>query len=589
MTGPTQDPRRIALPRVGETIEGRYRLKEALASGGMGVVMRAEHAMMGRDVAVKLLHPHIASQAGFTERFKREVRVSTLFTHPNITRVYDFGETADGTLYLVMELLEGRELKDLVQAEGPLSVGRTIGLGLQILDGLAEAHSSGVIHRDLKPSNIFVVSNRRGQESIKLLDFGIARLTDASEATLTGTGMIAGTPSYMAPELLLGEPPSRAVDVYAVGLILLEMLTGQRIFDGSTMAQNLLMQLKRPVPIPAAIDRIPLGEVLRKATCKHPADRYGDAEEMLDALHKAVAGSPGELRLQPRQIPAPMSASAPDPMEQLALHGKGLEILREAPQHESIATAPPSHGHTEVLAPGDVEFLLGADDETMRRDAETAVVRPALGTATIPRSSPESSPERVALKNEPHEVSGRARLRRGHGFTWALGGVAVGIVLSLVLARFMWGPDTSVASTSGSDEEVGAAQQKAAVPVTTIPVRLESIPEGASVFMGDVLRGQTSLSLELTPDALPVTVRLELEGFKPQTVELEAAPQDTVVVRLEPEAARVEEPAREVAKKPARSSSPSRPVSSPKPAPSSPPKKAQDPIDSVLDRYLPEL
>lgn len=336
------------LPRLGEVIDGRYRLTETFASGGMGVIMKAEQIRTGRDVAVKLLHPHIASREDFAARFMREVKVATLFDHPHIVRVYDVGETDNGSLYLVMELLDGEELKDIIDRESPLSTSRVFDLGLQMADGLAEAHSRDVVHRDFKPSNVFVGTTRRGREVVKLLDFGIAKLVNSGETQVTATGSFTGTPSYMAPEVMVdaGETNPKAADVYAAGLVFLEMITGQRVFEGKGIAQTLLKHLKKPITIPDPIVRTPLGNVLRRATAKHPDDRYADADALYLALEKARDDSPDDIVLSAEDIPSGAAETSPSLLEKIAQQDgpTNLEMLRDVPQHAAVSHdgTPPS-------------------------------------------------------------------------------------------------------------------------------------------------------------------------------------------------------------------------------------------------------
>lgn len=312
----------------GRLIAGKYRLLEKVASGGMGVVMRARHEVMEREVAVKLMHPHVAKKEDFTARFRREARVATLFNHPNITRVYDFGTTDEGVLYLVMELLEGEELQDLLDRDSPLTLGRTIDIGVEFLDGLAEAHSLEVIHRDLKPSNIFLAQTNRGREIVKILDFGIATLVDDNGSTLTKTGMVAGTASYVAPERLIGDAESYGMDVYAAGLIILEMMTGRRVFDAETVAECLLMQLKTAAPIPEPIANTPLGPVLKCATAKHPDDRYENAEDFLEAFSAAAEDAPRDLRLSPDDLPPNLGDTTSSILKRVAHGDENLDALQ---------------------------------------------------------------------------------------------------------------------------------------------------------------------------------------------------------------------------------------------------------------------
>lgn len=367
------------LPRPGEIIDERYRLGEAFASGGMAVLMEAEQLRTGRQVAVKLLHPHVAAKENFAARFEREVRVATLFDHPNIVRVYDVGQTTEGALYVVMELLEGGELKELIRREAPLAVGRAVDIALQMLDGLGEAHSQEVVHRDMKPANIHVGTTRRGEDRVKLLDFGIAKLVNSGQSDLTATGMFAGTPPYLAPESVVSEVATDhpRLDVYATGLVLLEMMMGQRVFDGDGITQTLLQHLKKPVQIPALIAETPLDGVLRRATAKHPDERYQHADEMYLALDEIRDELPDDLRLEPHQIPDGYDDTSPSMLKKIALSEgtSGLDVLHDVPQHQTFV--PSSQNSTRPLEPhiGDP-----ADEKTQILEEEPPVGRGPRGS-----------------------------------------------------------------------------------------------------------------------------------------------------------------------------------------------------------------
>ncbi|MBA2663902.1 MAG: protein kinase [Bradymonadaceae bacterium] len=271
------------LPSVGQILEGRYEIVRLIGKGGMGVVVEAHDLRLKRAVAIKLMHAELASDPTFSQRFEREVLIAKDLSHPNNVRIYDVGQISAGAIYLVMEFLQGRELKALIK-EGPMRIDRVVDLGIQLLDGLAEAHMMNVVHRDLKPSNIFVTAGRREREVIKILDFGIAKSLGSAQQNLTKTGNIVGTFRYIAPELCVEGNCTQAADVYSIGLILLEMLFGGPMVDANTLAEMIMRQMRMPLVLPATLLRHPLGPILTQSVEKDPRLRYPNAEAMLEAL-----------------------------------------------------------------------------------------------------------------------------------------------------------------------------------------------------------------------------------------------------------------------------------------------------------------
>ncbi|WP_168210633.1 serine/threonine-protein kinase [Persicimonas caeni] len=338
---------RLKMPDIGDLLDGRYRIQAVLATGGMGVVLRAEQLPMERPVAIKLLHPHIAAgNEKLLGRFEQEVRLAKLLNHPNTIRLYDFGESSEGLVYVAMEFLDGRDLKRLIAEEGCLPVGRAVEITRQMLDGLAEAHAHDFIHRDLKPSNVFVTENRRGEDVVKLLDFGIAKSLDGSDVDLTGSGSICGTPGYVAPEYLQSESLEKASDIYAVGLILLEMLIGQRVFKGDGAVQTMMMHLQIDPDIPPEIERTPLAPIIRKATCKRPEERYADADQMLQALEAIIEELPQDLRVDGYESPQSQGVSekavTPPPKVEKKLAGGSESTSLEEDSSASIPEPEPT-------------------------------------------------------------------------------------------------------------------------------------------------------------------------------------------------------------------------------------------------------
>ncbi|MFL6336077.1 MAG: protein kinase domain-containing protein [Pyrinomonadaceae bacterium] len=268
---------------IGLVLDDKYRLDERLGEGGMGAVYRATHLLIERPVAVKVLNPRLVADDTAKERFRREARAAGRLQHSNAVAVTDFGETREGLVYLVMELLEGRPLREVLAREAPLDPARAVSLMLQISAAVEAAHEAGIIHRDLKPGNIFLVQRPDSPYIVKVLDFGIAKIAADDEGnlvdTLTGTGVMIGTPRYMSPEQCDGAELTPASDVYSLGVILYEMLTGQTPFSGvSPLALALKHSSENPRPprelvasIPPALEAVVL-QTLEKAAEARPAD-----------------------------------------------------------------------------------------------------------------------------------------------------------------------------------------------------------------------------------------------------------------------------------------------------------------------------
>ena len=303
-------------PLVGHTLDEKYRLEEQLGIGGMGTVYRARHLLIDRPVAVKVLNPRFVEDEAARTRFRREARAAGHLQHTNAVTVTDFGEAQDGYVYLVMELLEGRTLRDVLAKEAPLDVARSVALMLQISAAVAAAHEAGIIHRDLKPANIFIVQRPEVPAVVKVLDFGIAKLAaellDEEDAlTLTQVGAMIGTPRYMSPEQSGGVDLTPAADVYSLGCILYEMLTGTVPFNAST---PLAIAMKHTSEVPRGprefVSSIPppLEKVVLHALEKRPEERPANAAEFRAELlataerlgleHAALASSPNLAALR---------------------------------------------------------------------------------------------------------------------------------------------------------------------------------------------------------------------------------------------------------------------------------------------------
>ncbi|MGD9646551.1 MAG: serine/threonine-protein kinase [Pirellulales bacterium] len=268
---------------------GQYRLTERLGSGGMGEVYLAEHQMLKRPCAVKLIRPGQATDTKSLARFEREVRAISRLTHWNSVEIFDYGRADDGTFYYAMEYLPGLSLQQVVERQGPMQPERAVHLLRQVCQALSEAHSMGIIHRDIKPSNI-IASQRGGVYDVaKLLDFGLATSTEEMvDVRLTQDGTIAGSPLYLAPERFLegGEPDARS-DIYALGGVLYFVLTGRPPFRGDSPLKLMIAHAREPVVRPRELDAslsIDLEAVIMRCLEKSPADRFADAMELERAL-----------------------------------------------------------------------------------------------------------------------------------------------------------------------------------------------------------------------------------------------------------------------------------------------------------------
>ncbi len=288
---------------MGAAIGGEYRIERLLGRGGMGSVYEAESTALGRTVAVKVLHGHLADDGVTIARFQREARAAASVRHPHVVEVLDVGVGPSGAPYLVMEYVRGRSLAETLRDGGPFEPSRAADVAGQILDGLGALHARGVVHRDLKPDNVLLTARQGRSDFVKLFDFGVATYVEGvHEATraqdLTPSGRTMGTPYYASPEQIGGSGGrDPRVDIYAVGVLAYEMLTGHRPFVAGNFAdlcEAILCQ--EPPPMRAFRKDVPAGleAVVRLALSKDPEARYGDADEMLAALVPFGAGMPAE-------------------------------------------------------------------------------------------------------------------------------------------------------------------------------------------------------------------------------------------------------------------------------------------------------
>jgi len=366
-TGPAPEVSMGAAPvLIGREIAGRYRVLAKLGEGGMGAVFRAEQISLKRTVAVKLLRPDVSANHMLLRRFNAEAEAVAKLNHPNTVNIYDFGQDTDGTLFIAMELIEGRSLRSVLHAEAPLPVRRALAIAKQVAASLSDAHARAIVHRDLKPDNVMLQDRGRERDIARVLDFGIAKLRDDTRATqqaMTQQGDMLGTPQYMAPEQIQAQPIDGRTDVYALGCLLYEMVTGRLPHEAATVLAMLSKHLiEHPVPpsqrrpdlgLPEALDRLILG-AMAKAPAARPAtmELFGEQiAELLDAqppdprsaLRSAAVAVPGLPTPTPSRLgnetPAAHSA-VPGPMPVVA-----------SPTGAGSPYAPGAHANPAPYAP----------------------------------------------------------------------------------------------------------------------------------------------------------------------------------------------------------------------------------------------
>jgi serine/threonine protein kinase len=291
----------IADPLLGTVLLEQFRIEEQIGTGGMGTVYRAHQTTVGRDVAIKVLRPELARDEQAVFRFEREARVAISLDHPNLVRVFLSGRLPDGRLYIVMELLEGRSLADELDEQGPPSLERALIMTMKLCAGLGAVHAAGIVHRDIKPENVYLVRRGRDTDFVKLVDFGIARVLEAEGIgpTTTQNGRVFGTATYISPEAATGEETDQRSDIYSLGVLTYQLLTGELPFDGKTAGAVLMQHVHQDPPLLQATGRgaeVPddVARVVMRSLSKDPDARQQTLAEFLDSLAEA-AGNAGLL------------------------------------------------------------------------------------------------------------------------------------------------------------------------------------------------------------------------------------------------------------------------------------------------------
>jgi eukaryotic-like serine/threonine-protein kinase len=466
---------------IGATI-GNYRVVAKLGEGGMGSVYLAEHPLIGKKVALKVLHDEYSANQDVVARFFNEAKAVNDIQHPNIVDIIDYGvvqtQHGPGFVYFIMEFLAGESLSSCIQRESPMPPERAFGIAMQVADALAASHAKGIIHRDLKPDNIYLVTRGREKDIVKVLDFGIAKLTgDAPGSRRTRTGIVMGTPAYMSPEQCEGKGNIDArTDVYALGIVLYEMITGRVPFAGEGYGEVLVQHLtKRPARPTTARGAVQphVEAVIMKSLEKRREDRFQTMEQFIEALR--------------------------DPHGYIEANG-GLDAFYrpdDASGHHALGT-----GVMSVATPG------------------TGMPKAPTGVAAVTRL-PNTAPHEAPARSKLGVVIGGALL------AFAL--VGGGIFLATrnkkseppapPLAQAQPAPTPPLVQKQPEPTPAPAAKPPEPEAPKTVAITVATSPPGASVFVGKetTAKGQTPLSLELPRGDGETTVTVRAEGFKDAT------------------------------------------------------------------------
>ena len=384
---------------LGQILAGKYRIDERLSEGGMGTVYKGTHVLMDKTVAVKVLRPSLAADEKIVARFSREARAASKISHPHALSVTDFGEDENGTVFLVMEYVDGRTLKDIIRQEGPMPLARVVEIIKQVGSALDAAHAQGVVHRDLKSDNIMLL-NTMNADYAQVLDFGIAKIKEREgeyDPCLTAPDLVIGTPQYMSPEQCSQAPDIDArSDIYSLGVIIYEMLVGHVPFTGGSPTEIMLKQMQQAAPsilnersdVPRAV-----AQVVARALEKLPHDRYDSAGRLIDDLTIAAGMEPVAVRpnSKPLVVPTDSGELVDDDKDEETVFRKRITTPMPKPSLPYEAAPAASFNPWKILIPSVIGMLVifaAIYAFTRRSPTPTTEAQPASTLTADPNGQP---------------------------------------------------------------------------------------------------------------------------------------------------------------------------------------------------------
>ncbi len=520
---------------IGLVIDGRYEITGFIGAGGFAQVYAGRQINVERAVAIKVLNlfkeqgisPADVRHQASRERFVREAKVMASLKHTAVVSVHDFGFLAETSQpYIVMENLEGHTLEAELSNHGPMAPARALKLVGRCLEALGEAHQKGIVHRDLKPSNIFIVAPGTPQEDVRLLDYGIASISQSKDDRLTATGQIIGTYRYLSPEYIKGRIALPALDVYQMGLILTEMLTGQPVVEGGNHFATLMVHVEGRIELPEALVACSLGPALCKALATNHAARFDDANAFLKALSD----------VDPDDLPKPPAAAPTVRLSEVSASPRSIAVPPSRISSTEVRAFTPAEAPRRILIPTDLDKALA--DKAAEREEERKAEREARRAAKAARARDKEAQEATlaqetqaeppapepppAEPQKPQEAPPAAPPPQARGLDPRLfAGVVGALLVALLALAVAW-------KFSPGDSAGGAAA--AAVTITLI-----SEPPGATLLEGRTVLGNAPLDFRFdSTTSPPKQIEVRLSDHAPQTVTVSPTGAPSVHVKLDP-------------------------------------------------------